>query len=734
MNDQPGDRARATSVVLAIPAWRTMGVAVVAAAALLGALYIGDRTSRCGNHICPIERVRLDLEIDAMRGVDVPPLETPDGSFASVMAQGGIAVTARIDQPALPAPDNDTALDGADLYAYATEWRTHDSRRGVDAQMYALIVNRIQSDSAVELFGLMFDVDGRSAFAVAPDTTRTLFSRYQPGAVPTLQLRTLLHEFLHGLNREHLDAARFADGRLSIEAPTRCIAIRATGGWKLQEQPRLELSPATIRHFQSAPLASILPGPAHARYEGAPGGSGECERIRANRVPDEPDSWQQRMADSMQHLLQLLRDDASADPAGQRGASTSLRTAATARGGTHSTARLQHGTAARPAPILLQAARAPYPLGYPIALRVIVTNITAQTLAVRGRLQPEFGNVSIDVRPAGTAAWTPFEPLQRFEANDDPGTELRPGDRTEQSIDIFFGQRGWTFPRPGRYEVRARLGHGLQNGALTSSPITIDVAAPSDDGARAVLAAWVDARGNLRADVGRTLALGGKAAPAATVSALMAHARAHADNPLGNALGIALASGLVRPVVDPRTGRRTPPDRAAALALLGNSCTENGIDARATLLRAVLDGTRITPDALEHAAQAGWEAHDRGGDPVASHADPALRVATTVTGFAFSSAALPTGATRTLRRIRHALTTGESRRIVVVGHSDRLGSCALNDRLGLERARAVRRALVRIGVPREHITVATLGERTPLSFTDSRSARSSSRRVDILAE
>ena len=69
--------------------------------------------------------------------------------------------------------------------------------------------------------------------------------------------------------------------------------------------------------------------------------------------------------------------------------------------------------------------------------------------------------------------------------------------------------------------------------------------------------------------------------------------------------------------------------------------------------------------------------------------------------------------------------------IIVVGHTDRVGSLTYNDGLSLRRAGRVRVQLEKIGIPSEQIQVAGRGEREPLVPTDDEVAEPRNRRVEI---
>lgn len=69
--------------------------------------------------------------------------------------------------------------------------------------------------------------------------------------------------------------------------------------------------------------------------------------------------------------------------------------------------------------------------------------------------------------------------------------------------------------------------------------------------------------------------------------------------------------------------------------------------------------------------------------------------------------------------------------IVVVGHTDRVGTLVYNDALSLRRAERVKNDLVRRGIAAEQIRVAGRGEREPLVSTADEVAEPRNRRVEI---
>jgi len=69
--------------------------------------------------------------------------------------------------------------------------------------------------------------------------------------------------------------------------------------------------------------------------------------------------------------------------------------------------------------------------------------------------------------------------------------------------------------------------------------------------------------------------------------------------------------------------------------------------------------------------------------------------------------------------------------VVVIGHTDRVGTIPYNDRLSLQRAERVRGELIRLGIPESRIRTAGRGEREPLVPTDDDVSEPRNRRVEI---
>lgn len=84
-----------------------------------------------------------------------------------------------------------------------------------------------------------------------------------------------------------------------------------------------------------------------------------------------------------------------------------------------------------------------------------------------------------------------------------------------------------------------------------------------------------------------------------------------------------------------------------------------------------------------------------------------------------------------LDRLLTSLASFPAPEITVIGHTDRVGSMADNDRLSLERAETVRRLLIDAGIQPAIISIAGRGEREPAVQTPDEMAQPENRRVEI---
>ncbi|MEM6439391.1 MAG: OmpA family protein [Pseudomonadota bacterium] len=99
--------------------------------------------------------------------------------------------------------------------------------------------------------------------------------------------------------------------------------------------------------------------------------------------------------------------------------------------------------------------------------------------------------------------------------------------------------------------------------------------------------------------------------------------------------------------------------------------------------------------------------------------------------FDFASARIDEEAERDLQRQAAWLIRNPGVIVVLEGHADEPGSAAVNERLGLRRARAVADRLSTFGVnPNQLLALESLGERDPVVPVDARERRN--RRVETI--
>lgn len=691
----------------------------------------------CNDPSCARERFELFIEMDAFRGVEPIALEveTPEGPVSprSVMSSGGIDVRIEADDRELPYDPESGPLDRADLYQYARAWRNRAAPSSADAHIYALIAPALVSDRGERLFGIMFDSAGREGVAIAPQQTVRTFHR-DAEAVPLLHLRTFTHEILHSLNRRHQDAVQMRDGRLTLEAPTRCITARDGTEWYLTETPLMALSPATIEFFQTAAPRDVLPGSANTPFDGLHASANECADARANRAEHASGS---RWEFAKRRLFGLLgiesasaqeeQQDEEPQPTGDDEVADTADDEADDESETPSD---EPGLL-----LLIQAQEAPYPLGFPIAIRVIAHNRSTGPLALKGRLTPPYGLVRIEYRFKGEEQWRIFKPLIWYEPADDQDALLEPDGYAEQTAAIYFGDDGWTFAQPGEYEIRATIKPREDSDRIASNVLSISIAEPQTDEERAALAPLLDSTGALDADIGRMLTFGGRITDEEAHDSIEAAVAQHAHTALGSALKLTLGSQHLSPPIDPLTGERASPQFADAQALFEDTCTDSGI---AALKFELLErfGAKLPNEIgarLRSTAEA-WDGASAANENVPSYSDPGLNVFDTSLHFCKNEAGISPDIRKEAARVARQIERIGSKRIIVTGHADYEGTCRFNDALALRRAEAVRSLLINAGVPPQNIRAVSLGERRPLSFSNTAEARALNRRVEILYE
>lgn len=101
-------------------------------------------------------------------------------------------------------------------------------------------------------------------------------------------------------------------------------------------------------------------------------------------------------------------------------------------------------------------------------------------------------------------------------------------------------------------------------------------------------------------------------------------------------------------------------------------------------------------------------------------------------GFASGAARLPANARPTIDQLAATLKNNPESKVVIEGHTDNIGDAGHNQTLAMERAQAVRDALVRQGIDPSRITVRSLGEQNPVASNDTSAGRRENRRAEVI--
>lgn len=108
-----------------------------------------------------------------------------------------------------------------------------------------------------------------------------------------------------------------------------------------------------------------------------------------------------------------------------------------------------------------------------------------------------------------------------------------------------------------------------------------------------------------------------------------------------------------------------------------------------------------------------------------------LSLAETELSFPTGQATLPAGELASLDRIAALLKAHPELTARIEGHTDSLGSAALNQSLSLQRAEAVRQALVERGVDEGRLSAEGLGPARPIADNATAEGRGKNRRVEV---
>jgi outer membrane protein OmpA-like peptidoglycan-associated protein len=99
--------------------------------------------------------------------------------------------------------------------------------------------------------------------------------------------------------------------------------------------------------------------------------------------------------------------------------------------------------------------------------------------------------------------------------------------------------------------------------------------------------------------------------------------------------------------------------------------------------------------------------------------------------FVFGTDTLTPESLQLLGRVSGEVTRRPAAEVIVIGHTDRVGSDQQNDALSLQRAERVRQELVRLGIATERIETVGRGERELLVPTEDEVPEPRNRRVEL---
>jgi OmpA-OmpF porin, OOP family len=99
--------------------------------------------------------------------------------------------------------------------------------------------------------------------------------------------------------------------------------------------------------------------------------------------------------------------------------------------------------------------------------------------------------------------------------------------------------------------------------------------------------------------------------------------------------------------------------------------------------------------------------------------------------FGFGTDALTPESAQALAQVAGEIGRRPAAEVIVIGHTDRIGSDQQNDALSLQRAERIRQELVQLGLPADRVEAVGRGEREPLVPTDDEVAEPRNRRVEI---
>jgi len=164
-------------------------------------------------------------------------------------------------------------------------------------------------------------------------------------------------------------------------------------------------------------------------------------------------------------------------------------------------------------------------------------------------------------------------------------------------------------------------------------------------------------------------------------------------------------------------------------AVIGNN---TGSTARGAIIGAVLGGAAGAVIGHQMDRQADDLKGDLGNNASVERVGEGIAV-TFASGilFPFNSADVLPAGRENLRQLAQSLQRYPGTEVLIVGHTDNVGSDAYNMTLSQRRADAARGYLMSMGVPGERIRTSGRGESEPVASNESEAGRQQNRRVEV---
>lgn len=118
-------------------------------------------------------------------------------------------------------------------------------------------------------------------------------------------------------------------------------------------------------------------------------------------------------------------------------------------------------------------------------------------------------------------------------------------------------------------------------------------------------------------------------------------------------------------------------------------------------------------------------------EPVESSANTSIQGSLLYFPFRSAEPKLSKSASKYFTKVANWLKESASNKVVLTGHTDNIGSKAINRKLGLKRAAIIKKMLIKKGAPKKQIKVRSKGETKPIKTNRTEAGRKKNRRVEL---